>query len=122
DSAVETSRPVIEAARHRLDVSLPAEPVVLEADAVRVSQVISNLLNNAAKYTEAGGEIWLSSWAEHGEVVISVRDTGVGIPPEMLPQVFEMFTQVDGSLSRSQGGLGIGLTLSRSLVELHEGT
>jgi PAS domain S-box-containing protein len=121
-SAVETSRPLIEAARHRLDVSLPSEPVMIEADAVRVSQVISNLLNNAAKYTEAGGEIWLSARAEPNEVVISVRDTGVGIPPEMLPHVFEMFTQVDGSLSRSQGGLGIGLTLSRSLVELHGGS
>ncbi len=121
-SAVETSRPLIEAARHRLDVSFPSEPVMLEADAIRVSQVISNLLNNAAKYTEAGGQICLSARAEPSEVVISVRDTGVGIPPEMLPHVFEMFTQVDGSLSRSQGGLGIGLTLSRSLVELHGGS
>jgi len=95
---------------------------MLDADTVRVSQVISNLLNNAAKYTEADGQIWLSAWAEHSELVISVRDTGVGIPPEILPHVFEMFTQADGSLSRSQGGLGIGLTLSRSLVELHGGT
>lgn len=122
DSAIETSRPVIEAAGHHLDVSLPSEPVMLEADAVRVSQVISNLLNNAAKYTESGGQIWLAARAEPREVVISVRDTGVGIPADMLPRVFEMFTQVARSLSRSQGGLGIGLTLSRSLVELHGGS
>jgi two-component system CheB/CheR fusion protein len=120
--AIETSRPLIEAAGHRLDVSLPSQPVMLEADAVRVSQVISNLLNNAAKYTVAGGQIWLAAEADTHEVVISVRDTGIGIPAEMLPHVFEMFTQVDRSLSRSQGGLGIGLTLSRSLVELHGGS
>lgn len=121
-SAVETSRPLIEAARHRLEVSLPSEPAMLDADTVRVSQVISNLLNNAAKYTEAGGQIWLVAQADTREVVISVRDNGVGIPPDMLPHVFEMFTQADRSLSRSQGGLGIGLTLSRSLVELHGGS
>jgi len=121
-SAVETSRPLIEAARHRLEVSLPSEPAMLDADTVRVSQVISNLLNNAAKYTEAGGQIWLAAQADTREVVISVRDNGVGISPDMLPHVFEMFTQADRSLSRSQGGLGIGLTLSRSLVELHGGS
>jgi len=121
-SAVETSGPLIEAARHRLNISLPAQPVMLEADAVRVSQVISNLLNNAAKYTEAGGQIWLETRVESREVVISVRDTGIGIPAGMLPKVFEMFTQVDRSVTRSQGGLGIGLTLSRSLVEMHGGT
>ena len=121
-SAVETSGPLIEAARHRLNISLPAQPVMLEADAVRVSQVISNLLNNAAKYTEAGGQIWLETRMESREVVISVRDTGIGIPAGMLPKVFEMFTQVDRSVTRSQGGLGIGLTLSRSLVEMHGGT
>jgi PAS domain S-box-containing protein len=120
-SAIETSRPLIEAAGHRLDVRMPSEPVMLQADAVRVSQVISNLLNNAAKYTEAGGQIWLTAQMDRLEVVISVRDTGVGIPADMLPNVFEMFTQVDRSLSRSQGGLGIGLTLSRSLVQLHGG-
>jgi two-component system CheB/CheR fusion protein len=120
-SAIETSRPLIEAARHRLDVSLPSQPLMLEADAVRVSQVISNLLNNAAKYTEPGGQIRLAARADAGDVVISVSDTGIGIPPEMLPKVFDMFTQVDRSLTRSQGGLGIGLTLSRSLVEMHGG-
>jgi PAS domain S-box-containing protein len=122
NSAVETSGPLIEGAGHRLVVSLPSKPVMLEADAVRISQVVSNLLNNAAKYTEAGGQIWLSAGADSRDVVLSVRDTGIGIPPEMLPQVFEMFTQGDRSLNRSQGGLGIGLTLSRSLVELHGGT
>ena len=121
NSAIETSRPLIEAARHRLEVNLPSQPLMLDADAVRISQVISNLLNNAAKYTEPGGQIRLAARADAGDVVISVSDTGIGIPPEMLPKVFDMFTQVDRSLTRSQGGLGIGLTLSRSLVEMHRG-
>lgn len=120
-SAIETSRPIIEAAKHRLNVDVPSKPLMLEADAVRISQVISNLLNNAAKYTEPDGQILLTARGDAGDVVISVRDTGIGIPPEMLPKVFDMFTQVDGSLTRSQGGLGIGLTLSRSLVKLHGG-
>ena len=121
DMAVETSRPLIEAAGHRFEVSLPQEPVTLEVDCVRVSQVIANLLNNAAKYTDAGGQIWLTAFAESREVIISVRDTGVGISADMLPKVFDMFTQIGCSLDRSQGGLGIGLTLSRSLIELHGG-
>ncbi|HSB12335.1 MAG TPA: PAS domain S-box protein [Blastocatellia bacterium] len=121
-AAIETSRPLIDAAGHQLDISLPSEPVIFEADAVRVSQVISNLLNNAAKYTEPGGQIWLEARVEGREIAISVRDTGIGIPAEMLPRIFDMFTQVDPSVTRSQGGLGIGLTLSRSLVELHGGT
>ncbi|HXU07838.1 MAG TPA: PAS domain S-box protein [Blastocatellia bacterium] len=121
DMAVETSRPLIEAAGHRFAVSLPQEPVTLEVDCVRVSQVIANLLNNAAKYTDAGGQIWVTAFAESREVIISVRDTGVGISADMLPKVFDMFTQIGCSLDRSQGGLGIGLTLSRSLIELHGG-
>jgi PAS domain S-box-containing protein len=120
-NAVETSKPLIDAARHRFEISLPSKATIVEADPVRLSQVISNLLNNAAKYTDAGGQIWLDARVEGGEAVVSVRDTGVGIPADMLPKVFDMFTQVDCSPGRAQGGLGIGLTLSRSLVRLHGG-
>jgi signal transduction histidine kinase/CheY-like chemotaxis protein len=119
--AVETVRPLIDAAGHQLAISLPAEPIILEADPLRLSQVIGNLLNNAAKYTKEGGQIWLSARREAGEAVISIRDTGLGIPAEMLPHVFDMFTQVDRTLTRAQGGLGIGLTLTKSFVEMHGG-
>jgi CheY-like chemotaxis protein len=121
-SAVETSRPVIEQAGHQLTLSAPAEPLFVEADVTRLSQVFANLLNNAAKYTETGGRIGLTAGREGGEVVVSVRDNGVGIPAPMLPHVFEMFTQVDRSLERSQGGLGIGLNIVKRLVEMHGGT
>jgi PAS domain S-box-containing protein len=133
-SAVETNRPVIEQAGHELTVSLPPEPVYLMADPTRLAQIILNLLNNAARYTEPGGRIGLTveladelkdpatAAEKPSEVVIRVRDNGTGIPAEMLPRIFEMFTQVDRSLERSQGGLGIGLTLVRSLVEMHGGT
>ncbi len=120
-SAVETSTPLIDAARHQLAITLPAEPVILEADAIRLSQVISNLLNNAAKYTEEGGQIWLTARRQNGEAAISVRDSGLGIPPQMLHRVFDMFAQVDRTLNRAQGGLGIGLALARTLVEMHGG-
>ncbi len=109
--AVETSRPLIDAGRHDLSVTLPPEPVLLKADPARLAQVLSNLLNNAAKYTEPGGRITLTAAREGAEVVLRVRDTGVGIPPEMLSQVFDLFTQMDRTLPRSQGGLGIGLNL-----------
>jgi PAS domain S-box-containing protein len=118
-SAVETSSPAIEAGRHRLEVSLPGEPLPLHADFVRIAQVVANLLNNAAKYTEPGGRISLEARREGAEAVISVRDNGVGIPAELLPRLFTMFAQVDRG--RSQGGLGIGLALARSLVEMHGG-
>jgi CheY-like chemotaxis protein/two-component sensor histidine kinase len=121
-SAVEASRPLIEKWDHELTVTLPPEPVYLEADPTRFAQVLLNLLNNAAKYTEQGGRIWLTAGQEGEHVVIRVRDTGIGIPREMLPRIFEMFTQVDRSLERSQSGLGIGLTLVQSLVEMHGGT
>ena len=120
-SAVEASRPLIEQQQQALRVHVPDEPVVLEADAVRLTQVVSNLLNNAAKYSEPGGRIGLGAWRDGDEVVISVRDTGVGIPREMLPRVFDLFAQVDGTRGRAQGGLGIGLMLVRSLVEMHGG-
>ncbi len=120
-SAVEASRPLIEGARHQLAISLPTDPVTLEADGIRLTQIISNLLNNAAKYTDAGGQIWLTARREAGDVVISVRDTGIGIPPEKLPHVFDMFAQVHAAGYRNTGGLGIGLTLVRRLVDLHGG-
>jgi two-component system CheB/CheR fusion protein len=122
ERAVETSRPAIEAARHRLTVTYPEEPLELVADLTRMEQVLANLLNNAAKYTRPGGRIHLSAGREEDEAVIRVRDDGIGIPSEMLSSIFEMFAQVDTSLERTQGGLGIGLTISRRLVEMHGGT
>lgn len=121
-SAVETSRPLIEGSGHELLVHLPSEPVFVNADTTRLAQVFSNLLNNAAKYTERGGHIRLTAEARDGEVRVSVKDDGIGIPPPMLPAVFDMFTQVDRSLEKSQGGLGIGLSIVRRLVEMHGGT
>jgi PAS domain S-box-containing protein len=122
EGAVETSRPVIEGAGHRLSVTLPREPLVVVADPVRVAQILTNLLNNAAKYTDRGGQIWLTAARQGSEAVLRVRDTGIGIPPEMLGRVFEMFTQVDRSSGHAQGGLGIGLALVRSLVQMHGGS
>jgi signal transduction histidine kinase/DNA-binding response OmpR family regulator len=121
-SAVETSRPLIDANNHQLTVELPSEPLFVQADEARLAQVLSNLLNNAAKYTVAGGSIWISAKREGDQVVFRVRDTGTGIPPEMLPKIFDLFTQVDQSIDRSQGGLGIGLTLVQRLVEMHGGS
>jgi PAS domain S-box-containing protein len=121
-NAVETSKPLIEAAKLQLAISLPPDSVVIDGDAVRLAQVVANLLNNAAKYTNEGGQIWLTGRSEIDEAVISVRDNGIGIPAAMQLHVFDMFTQVDQERTRSQGGLGIGLTLVRSLVELHGGS
>jgi PAS domain S-box-containing protein len=120
-AAVETSRPLIDASRHGLELSLPDEPLVLDADAVRLAQIFANLLNNAAKYTDADGRIEVSARRDGSHVTVSVRDDGIGIPVERLADVFDLFVQVDRSLGRSQGGLGIGLTLVRRLVELHGG-
>ena len=122
EHAVEASRAVIDAAGHRLDVYLPAEPLTLVADPVRLTQVFVNLLNNAAKYTDAGGRIELSARRQGDEAVITIRDNGIGIPPAMLASVFDLFTQVERASPRSQGGLGIGLNLTRSLVTLHGGS
>jgi signal transduction histidine kinase/ActR/RegA family two-component response regulator len=121
-SAVEASRPLFDAAGHALETNLPASPLVIEADPARLAQVLANLLNNAAKYTKPGGRIRLDVGLEGDEAVLRVRDDGIGIPREMLSRIFEMFTQVDGSKMRHQGGLGIGLTLVKQLVEMHGGS
>jgi PAS domain S-box-containing protein len=120
-AAIEASRPLIDARQHQLTIDIPTKPIVMYADSTRLAQVVMNLLNNAAKYTEPGGQIWLTVEDLPQSVAIKVRDNGIGIPAEMFHQVFEMFSQVDRSLERSEGGLGIGLTLVRRLVELHGG-
>ena len=123
DSAVETVQPVLDAARHRLTVSLPAEPVHLDADLTRLSQIFANLLNNSAKYTKPGGDIHLAAALDGlGHVSVEVRDNGIGIPAEALPRIFDMFSQVDRPTERNAGGLGIGLALVKGLVEKHGGT
>jgi PAS domain S-box-containing protein len=119
--AVETANPVIDAHGHQLNVSLPEQPVFVEADLIRLSQVIANLLTNAAKYTNIAGRIWLSVEREDDHGVVRVRDSGIGIAPEFLPRIFDVFVQGDRSLARSQGGLGIGLTLVKRLIEMHGG-
>ena len=121
-AAIETSRPVLDNLRHELSVDLEDEPMCVGGDPVRLTQVFANLLNNAAKYTNHGGRISISTRREDGEAVISVKDNGIGIAPNALSQVFDMFMQVDRSTRRSQGGLGIGLTLVKSLVTMHGGT
>jgi signal transduction histidine kinase len=120
--AVETSRPLIEAGGQDVVATLPPQPIALDADPIRLAQVLANLLNNATKYTERGGHIWLTAERHGREAVVTVRDTGIGIPAELLPRVFEMFTQGDWARDRTQGGLGIGLTLVKRIVELHSGT
>src|SRR5439155_10009150 len=120
--AVETAQPVIDAEKHKLTVSLPGEPIWLEADVVRLAQVMSNLLNNSAKFTEKGGHIRLTAERENGQVAIRVRDTGIGIAPDVLPRIFDLFVQADPGVARAQGGLGIGLTLVQRLVQMHGGT
>jgi signal transduction histidine kinase len=121
-AALDISRPHLEKAHLRFTADLPAEPVYLNADRVRLAQVFSNLLNNAAKYTEQGGRVSLTVSVANDRVEVKVRDTGVGIPRDVLPRVFELFTQVDRTLNRSEGGLGVGLALVRRLVEMHGGT
>ena len=119
--AVEIAKPFIDARNHRFEIVLPAEPIAIEGDRTRLAQVFSNLLNNAAKYSEPGGEITLSAAREGRDAVIRVRDQGIGLASESLVNIFDMFVQVDRSLERSQAGLGVGLTLAKRLVELHGG-
>jgi PAS domain S-box-containing protein len=120
-AALETVRPLVEANRQTLQVSLPDEPMPLDGDATRLAQVLTNILNNASKYTLEGGRIELRASREDGEVVLRVQDSGVGIPAAMLDKVFDAFTQVGSTVERAQGGLGVGLALVRKLVELHGG-
>jgi PAS domain S-box-containing protein len=121
-NAVEAARPAVDSHTHQLHVALPPEALYLDADPIRLAQVFANLLNNAAKYTERGGHIWLTAERHDGDVIVSVRDTGIGIAANHLPRLFEMFSQAAPALERSQGGLGIGLALVRGLVELHGGS
>ncbi|MBY0527309.1 MAG: PAS domain S-box protein [Gemmataceae bacterium] len=122
ESAVETSRPLIEAGKHELTITLLPAPLFVVGDLTRLAQIFANLLNNSAKYTPEAGRVWLTLEQEWDRAVVRVRDNGIGIPPEMLPKVFDLFTQVDRRVDRGQGGLGIGLTLVKRLVEMHGGT
>jgi PAS domain S-box-containing protein len=122
ENAVATVHSLIDQRKHEITVSLPTQPIWLNADPARLEQVVVNLITNAAKYTDQGGHIWLTLQQEGEEAVLRVRDTGVGIAPEVLPRIFDLFTQAERSLDRSQGGLGIGLALVQRLVEMHGGT
>jgi two-component system CheB/CheR fusion protein len=125
DTAVETVRPLIERDEHKLDINIPPEKIYVNGDPVRLAQIFSNLLNNAAKYSktaEAGGNISLTAKLRGSNVAVSVKDDGVGIPPTILPQIFEMFAQGRKSIDQSEGGLGIGLAIAKRLVEMHGGT
>ncbi len=119
---VEATRGLIEGQRHELTVTVPAEALLAEADPTRLEQVLANLLNNAAKYTDPGGHIWLTARREGAEVVLEVRDTGIGIAADVLPHIFDLFVQGGRGLDRSRGGVGIGLTLVKMLVDLHDGS
>jgi signal transduction histidine kinase/ActR/RegA family two-component response regulator len=122
ESAVETSRPLIDQMGHQLTVTIPQQTILLDGDFTRLAQVFLNLLTNAAKYSDHGSQIWLTAERQGSDVVVAVKDNGIGIPANELSQIFQMFTQVDRSLEKSQGGLGIGLSLVKRLVELHGGT
>jgi CheY-like chemotaxis protein len=122
ENAVETCSPTIQENGHELSVTVPDEPIVLHGDRTRLVQTLCNLINNAAKYTEPGGRIWLAAQRQDGQAVMSVRDNGVGIGAEVLPNVFDMFVQGDRSLEKTRGGLGLGLTIVKRLVEMHGGT
>jgi signal transduction histidine kinase/CheY-like chemotaxis protein len=122
DAALETAWPLTEARQHRLEVLLPDQPVQLWVDPVRIAQVLSNLLSNAAKYTDPGGTISLIAEVRDGQLLLRVRDTGIGLSREHLDEIFSLFSQVSSAMDRAQGGLGIGLALSRGLVQLHGGT
>src|SRR5262245_3142310 len=122
EQVLQMAEPILAAHQHKLHATLVKEPLWMEGDPARLAQVFLNLLNNSAKYTDPGGQVWLTSAREDNRAIVRVRDSGIGIDPEMLPHIFELFTQAEWSLSRSQGGLGIGLTLVRRLVEMHNGT
>lgn len=122
DTAVETARPMIDSKRHVLSIDVPPEPIQFTADPLRVAQVLSNLLTNAAKYTDPEGQIRVTARREANDVVIRVKDSGIGISAVALPRVFNMFSQVHSTTDRSEGGLGIGLALAQGLIELHGGT
>jgi len=119
--AVAMSRPLIDTEGHKLTISLPNNPLILEVDAVRIVQVLTNILNNAAKFTPRNGLINLSAECKAKDVIIKVKDNGIGIEAEKIPYIFEMFTKIDSSITRVQGGLGIGLSLVKSIIELHGG-
>lgn len=121
-NAVESCRPMIEIAGHKITVNIEDDSMFIHGDPTRVAQILTNLLTNASKYSRKGGHIWLTASRDDGYAVISIRDAGIGISPEMLPKIFEMFTQADKSVERSNGGLGIGLSLAKRLCELHGGT
>jgi signal transduction histidine kinase len=120
--AVETSRPFIESRKHNLMLSVPEEPIRLEGDFTRLTQVVVNLLNNAAKYTDEGGRIALTVEQRNDQAILCVRDSGIGITQDMLPRVFDLYAQSERALGRAQGGLGIGLKLVRTFVEMHGGS
>jgi signal transduction histidine kinase len=121
-AALEASRPLIDAAGHSLTIDWPGDPVWLDADATRLTQIFSNLLTNSAKYMRPGGQIKFSARLDDGSIVVCVEDTGMGIPADMLSLVFNMFTQINSTLDRAQGGLGIGLSLVKTLIEMHDGS
>lgn len=122
NDAIDFSRPMLDSAGHSLEIALPPEPMLVHVDSVRLIQVLVNLLNNAARYTPSGGHVRLVAYRDRGDVVIEITDNGVGLDPEMTERVFEMFVQAGGVTKAARGGLGIGLTLVRALVELHGGT
>src|SRR5262249_48161550 len=121
-SALETCEPMVKRQGDELVVTLPDEPVFVDADKTRLAQVLWNLVSNAVKYSDRGSRIFLAVRREGDQAVISVKDTGTGIPIHMLPKIFDMFTQVDRSMEKAQGGLGVGLTIVKRLVELHGGS
>jgi signal transduction histidine kinase len=120
--AIDSARPLLERARHKLSVLVPQEPIWISADPARLQQILSNLLTNAAKYTQDGGQITVRAWREGDQALVAIKDNGIGLTPEMQARVFELFAQAAQGLDRAQGGLGIGLTLVRRLVERHGGT
>src|SRR6185437_12644759 len=121
-NALEVCEALVKQQDHELTVTLPEEPLYVDADKTRLAQALCNLLSNAVKYSDRGSPVWLTVWREEDEAVVSVKDAGIGIQAHMLPKVFDLFTQIDRSLEKSQGGLGVGLTIVKRLVEMHGGS